>query len=201
MSERLSSSTLLLLLHSLPQAAPAGQHLLLHLLKSLTSGSFSCCQSLVLPRLMVSHSWWRQSLRVIFMAPNFPHSVFDSLSCTETQWIVDKVMIEHSLHSLSNYNICTDIFPFDCSQAAVCPCPLFRVCCRPHSEGCAQHSLQHLLVVVFTHQTSCLMGYLPIMPVNARDKAGTKRDKQGQAETSRDKAGTIRDKAGTNRNK
>ena len=43
------------------------------------------------------------------------------------------------------------------------------------------------------------VGYLPIMPVNARDSAGTSRDKQGQAGTSRDKAGTSRDKAGTNR--
>ena len=48
MSERLSGSTLLLLLHSLPQASPPGQHLPLHLPKSLTSDSFSCRQSLVL---------------------------------------------------------------------------------------------------------------------------------------------------------
>ena len=37
------------------------------------------------------------------------------------------------------------------------------------------------------------LGYLPIMPVNARDSAGTSRDKAG---TSRDKAGTNRDKQG-----
>ena len=34
------------------------------------------------------------------MALNFPHSIFDPLSCTETQWFVDKVMMEHSLHSV-----------------------------------------------------------------------------------------------------
>ena len=55
-SEKLSGSTLLLLLHSLPQAAPPGQHLPLYLPKSLTRCSFSCCQSLVLPRLMVKYS-------------------------------------------------------------------------------------------------------------------------------------------------
>ena len=27
-------------------------------------------------------------------------------------------------------------FPLDCNQTAVCPCTLFRVRCRPHSEGC-----------------------------------------------------------------
>ena len=47
------------------------------------------------------------------------------------------------------------------------------------------------------------VGYLPIMPVNARDSTGTGTimDKQGQAGTSRDKAGTSRDKAGTNRDR
>ena len=91
-SERLSGSTQLLLLHSLPQSAPAGQHLSLNLQKSLTGGSFSFGQSLVLPRLMVRYSWWRQSLGVIFMAPNFPHSIFYPLSWTGTQWIVDKTL-------------------------------------------------------------------------------------------------------------
>ena len=38
-------------------------------------------------------------------------------------------------------------------------------------------------------------GYLPIMPVNARDKAGTNGDNQGQAGTNRDNAGKYRDKA------
>ena len=70
------------------------------------------------------------------MAPNFPHSIFDPLSCTGTQWIVDKVMIEHSLHSVLICDIHTVRFPLDCSRAAVCPCTLFRVRCRPHSEGC-----------------------------------------------------------------
>ena len=44
-----------------------------------------------------------------------------------------------------------------------------------------------------------ILGYLPIMSVNARDSAGTRRDKTG---TNRDKAGTNRDKqgqTGTNR--
>ena len=66
-------------------AAPAGQHLHLHLPKSLSSGSFSCRQSLVLPRLTVRYSWGGQSLGVMFMAPNFPHSIFNPLSCTGAQ--------------------------------------------------------------------------------------------------------------------
>ena len=37
---------------------------------------------------------------MIFMAPNFPYSIFDPLSCTGIQWIVDKFLIEHSLHSV-----------------------------------------------------------------------------------------------------
>ena len=118
-SERLSGSSLLLLLHSLPKAAPAGQHLPLHLRKSLTRGIFSFQKSLVLPWLMVRYSWCTQSLGVIFMAPNFPHSIFDPLSCTGTQWIVDKVMIEHSLHSVYICDIHTVRFPLDCSPTAV----------------------------------------------------------------------------------
>ena len=118
-------------------AAPPGQHLTLHLPKILTSGSFSCCQSLVLPRLIVRYSWWRGSLGVTFMAPNFRHSISDPLSCTGTQWIGDKVMIEYSLHSVLICDIHTARFPLDCSWAAVCPCTQFRVRCRRHSEGCA----------------------------------------------------------------
>ena len=133
-SDRLISSTLLLLLHSLPQAAPPGQHLPLQLPNSLPSGSFSCRQSLVLPRLIVRYSWWRQSFEVIFKAPNFSHSVFDPLFCTETQWLVDKVMLEHYLHSVL-CDIHTAKFLLGCSRAAVCPCTLFRVCCLPHSEA------------------------------------------------------------------
>ena len=78
-SERLSCTTPLPLLHSLSQAAPAGQHMPLHLPKSLTSGSFSCRQSLALPRLMVRYSWWRRSFGVVYKAPNFPHSIIDLL--------------------------------------------------------------------------------------------------------------------------
>ena len=148
-SERLSSSTLLLLLHSLPQAAPAGQYLPLHLPKSLTSGRFSCRQSLVLQRLMVWYFWWRQSFGVISKAPNFPHSIFDPLSYTETQWIVDKVMIEHSLHSVLICDIHTGRFPLDCNRAAVCPCMLFRVRCRPHSEGCESYLIHFLKSVKY----------------------------------------------------
>ena len=124
-SERLSGSTMLLLLHSLFLLASI----------CLTSGNFSCCQSLVLPRLMVRYSWWRQSLGVIFMAPYFPQSIFDIFSCSGTQWIVDEVMVEHFLHSVLICDIHNVRFPLDCSQAAVCPCTLFRVRCRPNSEA------------------------------------------------------------------
>ena len=66
---------------------------------------------------MIRYSLWRQSLGVIFMAPNFTHSIFDPLSCTGTQWIVDTVMIEHSLHSVLICDIHTARFPLDYSQA------------------------------------------------------------------------------------
>ena len=69
---------------------------------------------------MVTYSWWRQSLGGIFMAPDFPHSIFDPLSCTGTQWIDDNVLIEHSLHSLLICDIHTARFPLDCSRAAPC---------------------------------------------------------------------------------
>ena len=49
------------------------------------------------------------------------------------------------------------------------------------------------------HIFFCDQGYLPIILVNARDKAGTHKEKLGQAGTSRDNAGTSRDKAGTSR--
>ena len=135
-SEKLSGCILLPLLHFLPQALPADQHLPLLLPKSLTSGSLSWSQSPVLPRLMVRYSLWRQLLGVIFMAPNFLHSIFDLSCCTGTQWIVDKVMLEHSLHFVLICDIHTAIFPLNCSRASVCPCTLFRVRCRPYSEGC-----------------------------------------------------------------
>ena len=70
------------------------------------------------------------------MAPYFTHSILDRLSCPRTQWIVVKVMIEHSLHSVLICNVHTLRFPLECSLAAVCPCVLIRVRCRPHSEGC-----------------------------------------------------------------
>ena len=47
-----------------------------------------------------------------------------------------KVMLEHSLHSVLIRDIPTVRFQLDCSRAAVCPCTVFRVRCRPHSEGC-----------------------------------------------------------------
>ena len=71
------------------------------------------------------------------MSSYFTHGIFDPLCCTGTQWIVDKVMLEHSLHSVLICDIPTARFQLDCSQAAVCPCTVFRVPCRPHSEGCA----------------------------------------------------------------
>ena len=70
------------------------------------------------------------------MASYFTDGIFDPLSCTGTQWIVDKVMLEHSLHSVLICDIPTVRFQLDCSRAAVCPCTVFRVRCRPHSEGC-----------------------------------------------------------------
>ena len=72
-----------------------------------------------------------------FHGPYFPHSIFDPLCLTGTQWIVDKVMKEHSLHSVLICDIHTVRFPLDCSQAVVCPYTLFRARCRPHSEGSA----------------------------------------------------------------
>ena len=70
------------------------------------------------------------------MAPNFTHSIFDPLSWIGTQWIVNKVMIERSLHSVLICEIHTARFPLDCNRAAVCSCTIFRVRCRPHSEDC-----------------------------------------------------------------
>ena len=42
-------------------------------------------------------------------------------------------------------------------------------------------------------------GYLPIMPVNAKDCAGTSRDKQGQAGTKQGQGRDKQEQAGTNR--
>ena len=77
------------------------------------------------------------------MASYFTHGIFDPLSCTGTQWIVDKVMLEHSLHSVLICDIPTVRFQLDCSRAAVCPCTVFRVRCRPHSEGCDRDTGDH----------------------------------------------------------
>ena len=83
------------------------------------------------------------------MAPNFPHSIFDPLSCTWTQWIVDKVMIKHFLHSVLICDIHTARFQLECSRAAVYSCTLFRVCCCPHSEGCAIGLMYFCCVLAF----------------------------------------------------
>ena len=80
---------------------------------------------------------------------NFPHSIFDPLSYTGTQWIVDKVMVEHSLHFVLICDVHTARFPLDCSQAAVCPCTLFRLRCRPHLEGCAPPSYLGLKITLW----------------------------------------------------
>ena len=83
----------------LPQSAPVSQLLPLHPSQSLTSGSCSCCQSLLFPRLMVRYSWWRQSLGVIYMAPNYTLGIFDPWYCTGTIWVRDKALLNTSLHS------------------------------------------------------------------------------------------------------
>ena len=93
------------------------------------------------------------------MASYFTHGIFDPLSCTGTQWIVDKVMLEHSLHSVLICDIPTVRFQLDCSRAAVCPCTVFRVRCRPHSEGCAvggKGSVTHLITEVFVEEFMAL---------------------------------------------
>ena len=74
-----------------PQSAPVAQLLSIYLSQSLTSGSCSCCQTLVFLRLMVRYFWWRGSLGVIFMVPNITHSIFHPLSWTGAQWIRNKV--------------------------------------------------------------------------------------------------------------
>ena len=72
------------------------------------------------------------------MAPDFTHSIFDPLSCTGTQWIIDQFKIELSLHSVLICDIHTARFTLDYRPAAMCPCTLIRVPCRPHSEGCGK---------------------------------------------------------------
>ena len=112
-SERLSGSTLLFFLHSLPQAAPSGQHLPLHLPKSLTSGSFSCCQSLVLPSLMVRYSGW-QGYRKWVYALKF---IMDKLSFVR----------QFGLRNTHNLSYCP-IF----GQLVI---QIFRQCCVQHANG------------------------------------------------------------------
>ena len=53
------------------------------------------------------------------MAPYFTHSILDPVSCTKTQWLVAKDMIEHSLHSALIAYIHTARFPLDYSPACV----------------------------------------------------------------------------------
>jgi hypothetical protein len=52
------------------------------------------------------------------MAPNVPQSIFDPLSCTGTQWIVDKVLIEHSLQFVLSCDIHTARFLLDCNPSS-----------------------------------------------------------------------------------
>ena len=82
----------------LPQYTPVAQLLPLHRSQSLTSGSCSCHQSLGFPRMMVKYSWWRMSLGMVFIDPNFRHSIFDPWSCPGTLWIGDKVLMSTFLH-------------------------------------------------------------------------------------------------------
>ena len=98
------------------------------------------------------------------MAPNFRHSIFDPLSYTGTQWIVDKKMIEHSLHSVLLCDIQTVRFPLDCSQTAVYPWTLFRVCCRPHSEVCAFTTPRQpqKIPIQFWDASPTPLGHLPL---------------------------------------
>ena len=63
-----------------------------------------------LKRELTSHCSWR-SLGMVFMAPNFTHSIFDPWLCTETLWIRDKVCINTFLHTIAeqfflNLNFC-----------------------------------------------------------------------------------------------
>ena len=82
------------------------------------------------------------------MTLTFPNSIFDPLSCTGTQLIVVKVLIEHSLNSVLICDIHAARFPLDFSQAAVCQCTLLRVRCHPHSEGCDAERTKMLWITV-----------------------------------------------------
>ena len=74
------------------------------------------------------------------MTPNFTHSIFDHLSFTGTQWIVDKVMIEHSLHSILICDIHTAIFPYTAAEQQ-CIHVHYSECPAVHIEtGCGMSS-------------------------------------------------------------
>ena len=118
-----------------PQSAPVAHLLPLHLSQSLTSDSWSCCRLLVFLRLMVMYSWWRRSLGMIIMAPNFTHGIFDPWSCTGTLWIGDKVLINTSLHPPHICDIQAPDFPLDFCQAAVRACTVILVCSRNRFSG------------------------------------------------------------------
>ena len=107
------------------------------------SGSFSCCQSLVLPKLMLRYSWWRKSLGVIFIAPNFPRSIFDPLYCTGTQCVVDKVLIEHSLHSVLICDIHT-VRHLICDTLHVTPASWHLTCDTWHMIPDTSHDIWHV---------------------------------------------------------
>ena len=61
------------------------------------------------------------------MALNFPHNIFDPLSCTRTQWIADKVMIEHSLHSVPICDIHTARYPLECVHVCYSECAAVHI--------------------------------------------------------------------------
>ena len=113
-------------------------------LKFMIFSKLPCSSATPLPRFLQ-----------LCMAPNLPHSIFDPLSCTGTQWIVDEVMIEHSLYSVLICDIHTARFPLDCSRAAVCPCMLFRVRRHPHSEGC--EGVRHYLWIFRVYMSSLIV--------------------------------------------
>ena len=77
------------------------------------------------------------------MAPNFPHSIFDPLSCTGTKWIVDKVMIKNSLHSVLVCDIHTARFPLTAVEQQ-CVHVRYSECAAVHIQRAVRYSGQHL---------------------------------------------------------
>ena len=67
--------------------------------RPLTQPSATCTLNIALssvtssPKIDGQVFLMERVIGVTFMAPNFKHSIFDPLSCTGTQWIGDKVMI------------------------------------------------------------------------------------------------------------